>query len=110
MFLGSTSYNTFYPNWGAKPYERAGFRDKRIPDFKFNGQSTYKHDYNKNNNPNIYKEFDDKFKDDMKKKNQKGSYASLLPAPFNGSCTYADHYRPWDINRGKPVIPLEEVS
>ena len=73
IFLGSTSYNTMFANWGSKKFERVRNVDKKLLDFKFKGQSSYTREFSKAEEmklpPKFETEYDEKFMKEMKKKN-----------------------------------------
>ena len=82
MFLNSTSYGTYFANWGAKPFEKVKGIDKALLEFKFKGDSSYNVAYNKAEDqllpPDYERKYDEKFMQEMRKKNQKGEFGSLL--------------------------------
>ena len=73
LFINSTTNSTTYANWGAKPFERAHEIRKMPFDSKFNGKSTYYTEFNKPEGkklpPQFEREYDEKFYEDMKKRN-----------------------------------------
>lgn len=83
-------------------------------DSKFMGKSTYYTDFNKAEGkklpPQFEREYDEKFYEDMKKRNYKGEFASLLSSPFLAKSTSHEAFNnKYNLPKSKPHPPMEEV-
>jgi len=97
LFINSTTYGTTYANWGCKPFERVREIGKRPFKSHFQGQSTYYKDFAKDSEhmlpPEFERNYDEKFYEDMKRRNQKGEFGSLLNAPFYAKSTTHEAFK-----------------
>ncbi len=83
-FLGESTYNKTYQNWGANPAMMPRKQQPHIIDMKLNDKTTYKETFNndKEKMPKFMKEHEEMMKKSCLKKMQQGSLNRHVDAPF----------------------------
>ena len=114
LFINATTNSTTYANWGTKPFEKVGEIRKMPFDSKFMGKSTYFSEFNKPEGkklpPQFERDYDEKFYEEMKRRNQKGEFAGLLSSPFLAKSTSHEAFNnKYSLPKSKPHPPMAEV-
>lgn len=78
MFVSSTTYGSTFANWGAKPFERVKEISKKPFSLKFKAESSYQQAFKQSDSQRYStataddkeKEYDEKFKQELRKRGQ----------------------------------------
>ncbi|CDW75311.1 UNKNOWN [Stylonychia lemnae] len=112
-FIGSTTYNKTFQNWGAGPRMKPTQQSAHIIDMKIQDKTTYKETFSgdKDQMPQFMKEHEKLMKKQCVQKMQQGSLNRLVDAPFMGqSVSHETFKKPKEINKKELCKPMDEVT